>query len=99
MNMVILGGNTCMKHEYEAICHEYGYRVKIFNRLSGDLRRRIGDPDLAVVFTATVSHALLGCALCSLRQSHAVLERCHSSSASALKNILRGHCQNCPHKI
>ena len=54
----------------------------------------IKSPDLAVVFTDTVSHKMLN----GLNQRASKLDFpvaiCHSSSCSALKNVLEKYCAN-----
>ena len=59
--------------------------------MSGGLRNKIGSPDLLVLFTSTMSHKMLHCALSETRGGNTVIARSHSSSMAALKNILETH--------
>lgn len=63
MSVVILGGNECMERKYSNVCGKYGYKAKIFCKPCADMKNRIGTPDLLIVFTHTISHKMLRCAL------------------------------------
>ncbi len=91
MSVVIVGGNDCMVCRYKTICKEYRCKAKVFTQLPGDFRSKIGTPDLLVVFTSTVSHRMLHCAMKECGRKNMKVVRCHSSSASALKSILQEH--------
>ena len=56
MSLTIIGGNECMERKYEEICRDYGHKVKIFTKASGMIKKKIGSPDLVIMFTNTVSH-------------------------------------------
>ena len=88
MSVVIIGGNECMERRYIDTCKEYGLKAKVFTKMKGDVRCKFGAPDLVILFTNTVSHKLVHCANCEAKRCCARVERCHSSSLSALKNIL-----------
>jgi hypothetical protein len=51
----------------------------------------IGTPDLLILFTNTVSHKMIRCALCDTKGQEMKIARSHSSSMAALKNILEEH--------
>jgi hypothetical protein len=89
MSVVIIGGNERMERVYTELCHEHGYRAKVFTKASGDISKKVGSADLFVLFTNTVSHNLVQTALKEARRCSAEVERCHSSSLSALKTILQ----------
>lgn len=91
MSVVIIGGNECMERHYKDLCEEYSCRAKVFTKMSGGLRNKIGSPDLLVLFTSTMSHKMLHCALSETRGGNTVIARSHSSSMAALKNILETH--------
>ncbi len=88
MSIVIVGGNECMERRYIDTCKQYGCKAKIFTKMKGDVRGKFGSPDMIILFTNTVSHKLVACANCEAKRCKARVERCHSSSLSALKNIL-----------
>ena len=91
MSVVIIGGNECMERQYKDLCEEYSCRAKVFTKMSGGLRNKIGSPDLLVLFTSTMSHKMLHCALSETRGGNTVIARSHSSSMAALKYILETH--------
>ena len=49
---------------------------------------KIGSPDLLILFTSTVSHKMVHCAVAEAERKNIIVERSHSSSASALNGIL-----------
>ena len=91
MSVVIIGGNECMERQYKDLCEEYSCRAKVFTKMSGGLRNKIGSPDLLVLFTSTMSHKMLHCALSETRGGNTVIARSHSSSMAALTNLLETH--------
>lgn len=94
MSVVIVGGHDRMVHQYKIICKEYKCKAKVFTRMSGSLRDRIGSPDLIVVFTSTVSHKMAKCALDEAERNNAEVVCCHTSSENALKEILKEKSMN-----
>jgi len=90
MSVVILGGNECMERRYKDLCKEFNCTAKVFTKPSGNLRSKIGNPDLMVFFTNTMSHKMLNVAV-SEAQKDTVIARCHSSSISALRGVLKEH--------
>ncbi len=90
MSIVIVGGNDCMVCKYKKLCEEYNFKAKVFTQPQG-LKRGIGSPDLMVFFTNTVSHKMIKCALAATKGQDIKIERCHSSSMTALKGVLEAH--------
>ena len=90
MSVVIVGGNECMVHQYKTLCSEYRCKAKVYPKMSGGLKN-IGTPDLLVLFTDTVSHKMIQCALSETKGRNVRIARSHTSSISALKNILEKH--------
>ncbi len=88
MSIVILGGNECMERRYIELCSAYSHSSKVFTKPKGALRSKIGSPDLTVFFTNTMSHKMVQIAMSELKGSSTVIERCHTSSLSALRGIL-----------
>lgn len=91
MSIVIIGGHERMEAQYKEICKRYRCKAKIFTKMQADLSHKIGNPDLMILFTATASHKLVHCAITESERSRAILERSHSSSASALISILEAY--------
>lgn len=88
MSIVIVGGNERMERRYKDLCREYNYDVKVFTKMKYGLKDRIGSPDLLVIFTNTTSHKMLEMALDRIKGTETVIARSHSSSMSALRDIL-----------
>ncbi len=100
MSVIIIGGNECMERLYQDACFEHGCkRAKVFTKVSGEIRRKLGVADLYILFTNTVSHKMVLSALEEAKKCNARVERCHSSSLCALKSVLKNHCvDNCCEK-
>ncbi len=89
MSVVIIGGNECMERRYKETCKKYGCKAKVFCKPNADMKNRIGNPDLLILFTHTVSHKLLQSSLLKLKDETRVV-RSHTSSLASLQNILEG---------
>lgn len=94
MSVVILGGNDCMVRQYKDICKQYKCTAKVFTHMKTNLKKQIGSPDLLVMFTGTMSHKMARCAVSETKGLPIRVERSHSGSVSALKNILETHVNN-----
>ena len=90
MSVVIVGGNECMARQYKELCSEYNCKAKIYPKMKAGLKN-IGSPDLLVLFTSTVSHKMVHCALSETKGTGTKIARSHSSSIAALKSILEEH--------
>ncbi len=88
MSVVIIGGNECMERKYCDLCKKYGCKVKVFCKPCKALSDRIGNPDMIILFTHTVSHKMVRCALANVDDDTRIV-RCHTSSIASLKNILQ----------
>ena len=88
-SVVIIGGHDRMAGQYEKICKGYQCSAKVFTQMSANLAKQIGRPDLMVLFTNTVSHKMARCALDESKRTNARVVRCHTSSKSALMEILK----------
>lgn len=91
MSVVIIGGHERMENQYKEICKRYNHKPKVFTKMKADLSHQIGCPDLMILFTATASHKMVRCAIAESERSNSALERSHSSSASALIQILEAY--------
>jgi len=92
MSVVIIGGNDRMQRGYCETCARYGCKAKIFMDNKGVIRKKIGSPDLLILFTSTVSHKLVESAVSEAKRCNARIARSHSSSLNALQSILQEHC-------
>ena len=88
MSVVIVGGHDRMVAQYKKICKEHKCKAKVFTKMITDLKNKIGSPDLLILFTSTVSHKMVHCAVAEAERKNIIVERSHSSSASALNGIL-----------
>ena len=86
MSIVIIGGNERMVCQYTD-----GYKAKVFPKENGAIRKKIGCPDLMVLFTNTVSHKMVISASQEAKKNNIPVARIHTSSASALKCALDEH--------
>ena len=91
MSVVILGGNECMERRYKELCESYQCQAKVFTKPRGGLKKKLGNPDLMIFFTSTMSHKMLHGALSEIEGQDTVIEHCRTSSLSALKSVLEKH--------
>ena len=91
MSVVIVGGNECMVREYINLCNNYNCRAKVFCKMRDGLKNKVGSPELMILFTNTTSHKTVKHALSEVKGRDVKVERCHSSSLSALRSILDKH--------
>ena len=89
MSVVIVGGNDCMVRRYTDLCREYNCKAKVYPKMTNGLKE-VGSPDLMILFTGTVSHKMVKCALSEIGVGTKIA-RSHTSSVSALRNILDAH--------
>lgn len=92
MSVVIVGGHDRMVSQYKKICKDYKCKAKVFTQMSGNLSTKIGSPDLIILFTNTVSHKMVRCAVTEAEKCKADIVRCHTSSGTALHEILERAC-------
>ena len=90
MSIVIVGGNECMTRQYKDLFSAYNCLANVYTKVLNGLRN-IGNPDLLVLFTGTVSHKMVRCALNEAKGRNVRVARSHTSSIAALKNILEEH--------
>ena len=95
MSIVIIGGNERMVCQYEDICKKHGCTAKVFAKENGAMKKKLGCPDLLILFTNTVSHKMVVSASQEAKRNKIPILRCHTSSATALNNLLAEHvCAN-----
>ena len=93
MSVVIVGGNECMERRYRELCEQYRCQANIYTKPRGGLKSKLGNPDLMIFFTGTMSHKMLVGALSEIRGKDTKVEYCRSASLSALKTVLERHAQ------
>lgn len=99
MSVVIIGGHDRMVCQYKKICKQFNCKAKVFTQMSAGLGKQIGSPDLIVLFTNTVSHKMVKCAVDEAGRCNADVIRCHTSSKNALEEILCGACRQEQRKV
>ena len=67
----------------------------IFTQMRTGLDKQIGSPDLLILFTSTVSHKMIRTAVDGTKGGKTEIVRCHSSSKTALEEILQERCNAC----
>ena len=92
MSVVIIGGNERMVCQYTDICKDYGCKAKVFPKELGSVKKKIGNPDLMILFTNTVSHKMVITASQEAKKNNIPIARIHTSSATALRSVLDEHC-------
>ena len=93
MNIVIVGGNERMVCQYSEICKNHGCKAKIFVKENG-MKKKLGCPDLLILFTKTVSHAMVNSVLKDARRGNVPVARVRSSSVAALNQTLSSFCKS-----
>lgn len=95
MSVVIVGGNERMIRRYEELCRSYSCTAKIYIETEKGIQN-FGSPDPLVLFTSTMSHKMLNLATGQAKKRNIRIARSHTSSMTALKNILDTHaCGTC----
>ena len=93
MSVVIVGGHDRMVCQYKKICKQFKCKAKVFTQMPAQMSNKIGSPDLRILFTNTVSHKMVKCAVAEAEKSNAEIIRCHTSSGNALTEILEKVCE------
>lgn len=88
MSVVIVGGHDRMVQQYKQVCKAHRCKAKVFTKKAGNLGNQIGSPDAIIIFTNTVSHQMVKSAVIEAEKANADVIRCHTSSKSALNDIL-----------
>ena len=77
--------------EIKDLCKSYQYSAKVISKMGGTLKGRVGNPDLLVLFTDTISHKMLKNAMNEIKGQKTKVARCRSGSLSALRETLELH--------
>ena len=88
MSIVLVGGNDRMAGRYRDICKDYSCKAKVFIKMPADFERKIGNPDLVIVFTGTCSHKMLSSVNQKADKNKFPVAHIHSASVNALKTVL-----------
>lgn len=99
MSVVIIGGNERMQRQYTDVCQAYGYTAKVFAKETGPIEKKIGTPDLMILFTRTVSHKMVQGAVKAAKKNAVPIVRVQSSSVSALHTFFNSTKNNLKNKL
>ena len=66
-----------------------GCKAKVFVKEKSGFSKQIGNPDLMILFTNTVSHKMVHSAVTEAKSKDIHIVRSHSSSASSLNAVLQ----------
>ena len=83
MSVVIVGGNERMAAQYETIC-----KAKVFTKENGSLKKKMGCPDLLILFISTVSHKMVLSVTQEAKKNSIPVARLQTSSVTALRAAL-----------
>ena len=61
--------------QYKKICKEHNCKAKVFTQMPAKLGNQIGSPDLIILFTNTVSHKMVRCAVAEAERCNADVVR------------------------
>lgn len=88
MSIVIIGGNERMVTRYENLCESYGCKAKVFVKENSSIKKKMGCPDLLLLFTNTVSHKMVMNASREAKRNNIPIRRIHRASTAALQSVL-----------
>lgn len=81
-----------MATRYKDICESYKCKAKIFTQMPANFDRKIGTPDLVVVFTNTCSHKMAIQVNQKAEKHNFQVAKIHNASVNALKTVLAQYC-------
>ncbi len=88
MSVAILGGLDRLKNSYEKECRGRGFDARVFSQRVPNLAQRMNGVNRIVIFTGTIAHPMVTEAVRVAKIQNIPVDRCHSSSLSALKRCL-----------
>ena len=89
MSIVIIGGHDRMVRQYETICKKHNCKAKIFTQMPSCLNKKIGNPDLVVLFTNTVSHKMVRCAVSEAKNKNIEARKATPAARCAARSAAR----------
>ena len=57
------------------VSKNYKCKAKVFTKMTADMEKQLGSPDVFILFTSTVSHKMVKCALDQAKNTVAALMR------------------------
>jgi hypothetical protein len=89
MSIIVVGGHDRMHDTYKNIGCKYGHSIKVFTQMPPKFEKLIGEPDLIMLLTSTVSHKMVATAVKEAKRKNIPIIRSHSSSANSLENSFK----------
>ena len=77
--------------EFQLLYLLLSYPGKIFTKENGSLKKKLGTPDLLILFVSTVSHKMVLSAAQEAKRNSVPVARVMTSSATALRAALLEH--------
>ena len=91
-----------MESCYKSIAKSFGYKTKIYTKMSRKMSKSIGKPDAIIIFTSTISHKMtMKAERRGLEDKNIPILRSHSSGKVAFENCIKevkyciGDCKLC----
>ncbi len=84
MSIILVGGHDRMHSVYKDTFSKMGHKVKIFTQMPAHFNKKIGKPDVILLFTKTVSHKMVITAMKEAKRKNIPVLRCHNSSTHSL---------------
>lgn len=88
MSILLLGGHERMENIYKRQGKDRGYKLKVMCKNKSGFTKRIGNPDVIIIFTNTISHKMVMAAEDVAKKKKLTVIRSHNSSKFAFENIL-----------
>lgn len=89
MSIVLIGGHDRMHEQYRSVGRTLGHNLKVYTHMPASLEKSIGCPGGLVIFTSTVSHAMVNIAVKTAKKKNIPYVKSHSSSKDALEGAIR----------
>ncbi len=90
MCVALVGGLDRLKREYESAAQKIGVTLKVFTGKESCLVDKMGNPDMAILFTSMVSHNARTEVMQRSRSLGIPVQFLHSSGISSLRQCLTG---------
>lgn len=88
MCVTLVGGMDRLRPQYEEAAREEGHRLKFIPANEPNFLKKLGEPDLFIVFTNKISHEAKRKTAQFARKRNIRVEFAHSCGVSTLKTML-----------
>ena len=90
MCVALVGGMDRLKKEYENAAKKCGVTLKVFTGKESCLVDKMGNPDMAILFTSMISHNARTEVMQRSRSLGIPVHFLHTNGVSGLRNYLKG---------